>query len=144
MDDLVKDASMLKEESLTKNDEIGIIKSNSNKNDFQKFNSAEAYYNKAIEFQKNKNLNDAIKFFKKAISLRPEYVDAYFNIGRILYSMGKYYYAIETFNVVISLEPENFDAYHYLAISIQKGSFKETKPHLHASILKLLIHGNNR
>ena len=138
MDDLVKDASMLKEESLTKNDEIGIIKSNSNKNDFQKFNSAEAYYNKAIEFQKNKNLNDAIKFFKKAISLRPEYVDAYFNIGRILYSMGKYYYAIETFNVVISLEPENFDAYHYLAISIQKGSFKETKPHLHSSMLKLL------
>ena len=27
MDDLVKDASMLKEESLTKNNEIGIIKS---------------------------------------------------------------------------------------------------------------------
>ena len=52
--------------------------------------------------------------------------------------MEKYYYAIETFNVVISLEPENFDAYHYLAILIQKGSFKETKPHLHSSILKLL------
>ena len=138
MDDIVKDTSMIRVESLTKKDETGTINGKLNKDDFQKFNSAEAYYNRAIELTKNNNLNDAVKFFKKAISLRPEYVEAYFNIGRILYSLGKYYYAIEAFNVVISLEPENPSAYHYLAISIQKGSFLEPKPHLHSSILKLL------
>ena len=55
MDDIVKDTSMLKVESSTLNGEIGIINGNLNKDDFQKFNSAEAYYNKAIEFQKNNN-----------------------------------------------------------------------------------------
>ena len=129
---------MLSEGSFTKKEETRITNIKLEIEDLQKFISSQAYYSKAQELHKDNNLNDAINYYKKAISIRPEYVDAYFNIGKIFYSLGKYYYALEAFNMVISLKPNYFSAYHFFGVSLQKGFFIEPKPHFHSSIIKLL------
>ena len=138
MDNTVKDTIMLSEETLTKKEDTRKTNIKLEIEDLQKFISSQAYYNKAQELHKDNKLNDAINFYKKAISLKPDYVEAYFNIGKILYSLGKYYYAIEAFNAVISFKPNYFLAYHFFGLSIQKGCFVEPKPHFHSSIIKLL------
>jgi len=101
-------------------------------------NVAESYYNIAIIHTKKNNLKEAVNAYKKAISLKPDFTEAYFNIGRIFYDMGQYYKAIEVFNRVISLNPDHTSAYSHLAVSISKGSFIKSKPHLYSPILKLL------
>ena len=120
MDNTVKDTIMLSEETLTKKEDTRKTNIKLEIEDLQKFISSQAYYNKAQELHKDNKLNDAINFYKKAISLKPDYVEAYFNIGKILYSLGKYYYAIEAFNAVISFKPNYFLAYHFFGLSIQK------------------------
>ena len=60
------------------------------KNDIlNKSESPETYYNIGIMHTKNNKLDDAINAYKKAISLKPDYVEAYFNIGRVFYDLGK-------------------------------------------------------
>ena len=138
MNHLVEKENMLKVEDISKKENSENIIKNFQKNPLYEFTSPEDYFNIALTLTKKNKFDEAINVFKKAILLKPDYVEAYFNIGVILYSTGKYLFAIEVFNKVISLNPNYTSAYNYLAISISKGSFLETKPHLHSSILQLL------
>jgi tetratricopeptide (TPR) repeat protein len=46
-------------------------------------------YNRAVTHKENNKLDDAIEDFMKVIEMNPSHDNAYYNIGIILYQMGK-------------------------------------------------------
>ena len=57
---------------------------------------------------------EAIIAFKKVISIKPEYPDAYGNMGLVLQEQGKLDEAIEAYKKAISLKPDYAEAYNSL------------------------------
>ena len=60
-------------------------------------------------------LDLAITAFQKVISLKPNFADAYFNMGVALNDQGKMEEAIKAYNKAISLKPNYADAYYNMA-----------------------------
>jgi tetratricopeptide (TPR) repeat protein len=58
-----------------------------------------------------RSLRDSLRFFSEAISLSPDYADAYFNRGQIYVAMGDSEKALKDFNQVIDLNPKDSVAY---------------------------------
>ena len=63
---------------------------------------------------------EAITSYKKAITIEPNYLDAYYNLGFALRDQGDLENAIENFNKVISLNPNYVDAYNNIAVTLEK------------------------
>ena len=63
---------------------------------------------------------DAITSYKKAITIEPNYLDAYYNLGFALREQGNLEKAVENFNKVISLNPNYVDAYNNMAVTLEK------------------------
>ena len=63
-------------------------------------------------------LNDA----SKALSIKPDFADAYYNMGNALKEQGKLEEAIEAYNKALSLKPDYVDAYYNMGIALQKQS----------------------
>ena len=80
-----------------------------------KSDSAEAWLEKAYTAYYNKQYNEAIRRFKKAIKLNPNDATAYNGLG-VVYEVGKKNYdeAIKSYNKAIELDPNIAMAYHNL------------------------------
>ncbi|MDA9238681.1 tetratricopeptide repeat protein [Planktomarina sp.] len=63
---------------------------------------------------------DAITSYKKAITIEPNYVDAYYNLGFALREKGNLEEAVKNFNKVILLNPNYVDAYNNVAVTLEK------------------------
>ena len=64
-------------------------------------------------FSKSKvTLEEAIEAYNKALSIKPDYADAYNNMGNALKEQGKLEEAIEAYNKAISIKPDYAEA-HY-------------------------------
>jgi predicted O-linked N-acetylglucosamine transferase (SPINDLY family) len=66
--------------------------------------------------QLEQKLNDAYK----ALSIRPDSADAYYNMGVTLQKQGKLEGAIEAYNKAIALQPDYADAYYNMGIALQE------------------------
>ena len=80
------------------------------------------------------NLNEAIDAYSKAISIKPDFVDAYNNLGLSFQNLGKLKDAITAYSRAISLRPAHADAWNNVffslrALKLQKLSYKELKSH---------------
>ena len=64
-------------------------------------------------------LDEAIKAFKKVILLKPNHVNAYYNMGNVLKDQGKLDEAIEAYNKAISLKPDDSDVYYNMGNVLQ-------------------------
>ena len=64
-------------------------------------------------------LGEAIEAYKKAISLKPDYADAYYNMSNALKDQGKLEKAIKYYNKVISLNPNYADAYYNMGVAFK-------------------------
>jgi hypothetical protein len=62
-------------------------------------------------------LGEAIDAFSKAISLKPDFVEAYNNMGNALKDQEKLDEAIEAYNKAISLKPDYAEAYSNIGIA---------------------------
>ena len=51
-------------------------------------------------------LEDAIEAYKKALSIKPDYAEAYYNIGLTFQAQGKLEDAIEAYNRALSIKPD--------------------------------------
>ena len=64
-------------------------------------------------------LGEAIDAYKKTISLKPGYADAYFNMGIVLKDQGNFEEAIEAYKKSISLKPDYAEAYNNIGNVLQ-------------------------
>lgn len=72
---------------------------------------ANAYYNRAITYQKIEEYDKAINDYSKYIELKPGVADAYFGRGGAFYGKKEYDRAINDYNKFIELKPGVADAY---------------------------------
>ena len=63
--------------------------------------------------------DQAITAFKKVISLKPDYADAYSNMGVALHDLGKLDEAIEAFNKAVSIKPDYAVAFNNMGITLK-------------------------
>ena len=56
--------------------------------------------------QEQGKLDEAIEAYKKAISLKPDFAEAFYNVGGALHVQGKFEEAIEAYKKAISIKPE--------------------------------------
>jgi len=67
---------------------------------------------KSIAYTKKGNYDKAIELFEKAISINPEYADAYFNMGLAYDYKGNYDKAIEMYEKAVSINTKYAAAYN--------------------------------
>jgi tetratricopeptide (TPR) repeat protein len=65
------------------------------------------------------NHDEAIEFYNKSITLKPDYAQAYGNMGNTLKDQGKLKEAIEAYNKAISLKPDYAEAYSNMGATLQ-------------------------
>ena len=80
----------------------------------QKLKEAKEYYNIGNTYRDKKDYDEAIKAYRRAIELEPDYADAYYNLGLAYAGKGEYDRAIEAFNQVIKLSSDDELAHNHL------------------------------
>ena len=71
-------------------------------------------------------LDQAVFAFQKVISLKPDYVEAYNNLGNALTTQGKLDEAIEAYKAVLLLQPNYADAYNNMGNTLtNQGKLEE-------------------
>jgi len=73
-------------------------------------NSTPAYYSLAIELYQQRKLKASVINFKKAIDLKPDFVDALYNLGIVLSEIGEKKEAISYFEKLIKIKPKDIYA----------------------------------
>ena len=64
-------------------------------------------------------LDEAIETYKKSISLKPNYSNAYYNIGVNFQAQGKLEEAIEAYKKSVALKPDYAEAYNNMGVSLK-------------------------
>ncbi|HEY3372118.1 MAG TPA: tetratricopeptide repeat protein [Prolixibacteraceae bacterium] len=65
------------------------------------------HFVRGILFEQLQNIDEAVKCYEKAIDLKPDYMDAYFNLGIVYYNRGVK--QVDVANAVPSNEPQKYD-----------------------------------
>ena len=74
--------------------------------------------------QEQRKLEEAIEAYKKALSIRPDYADAYNNMGNALRDQGRLEEAIKSYRKVIAIKPDFADAITIWAFLRNRASWK--------------------
>jgi tetratricopeptide (TPR) repeat protein len=65
-------------------------------------------------------LDIAVQNYEKALSIKPDYAKAHYNLGSALHELGKLNDSVKSFENSIALEPENAQAHNNLAILLRE------------------------
>ena len=65
-------------------------------------------------------LDIAVQNYKKALSIKPDYAKAHYNLGNALQELGKLHDSVKSYKNSIVLEPENAQAHNNLAIVLRE------------------------
>ncbi len=74
------------------------------------------HYNLALAYKNVNRIDEAIEHFKKAIKIRPEFSDAYTNLGAILVTQRKYDEAFDCFIKALTYNNKSHTAHHNLGV----------------------------
>ena len=58
-----------------------------------------------VNFVYLENNEVALDYFNRALEAKPDYIDAYYNKGRVLEQMGKYAQAEEIYKQILKMQP---------------------------------------
>ena len=105
-----------------------------------------AYYELGVLQKENNNLDDAIKFLKKAIELNPKHSMALYELGVIYEKQKNYDEAINHYTELLKIK-KNSEAFQSLGVCyLKKGMLKEAKNNLVKALLlnpkKYTVHNN--
>jgi tetratricopeptide (TPR) repeat protein len=79
--------------------------------------------------------DEAMVHFAQAIKLQPDYAEAYYNRGNVLFAKGKIDEAIPDFQKALQIQPDDADAHTGLGNAhLRKGSIKEAIAHYKQAI----------
>ena len=77
----------------------------------------------------------AVKNYERAISIKPEYAKAHYNLGSVLQELGKLHDSVKSYENSIAFEPENAQAHNNLAIVLRElGQLKEAEANCRKAI----------
>ena len=65
-------------------------------------------------------LNQSIEACNKALAIKPDYADAYYNLGNVLKEQGKLEEAIEAYNKALAIKPDYAEAYINMGNALKK------------------------
>jgi len=65
-------------------------------------------------------LDIAVQNYEKAISIKPDYAKAYYNLGNALQELGKLHDSVKSYKNSTALEPKNAQAHNNLAIVLRE------------------------
>ena len=83
---------------------------------------------KAIITHKEGKFDDAVVYYRKVIELKPDFTEAYYNLGSTLYALGKLDDAVLSFKKATELKPDYVEAYRRLgAILYELGKLGESE-----------------
>ena len=71
----------------------------------------EAYYNRGCARINRKKYKEAIEDLEEAIALKPDYADAYFNIGRVYFLLNEEEKACEYYKLAAKYGRQNLEDY---------------------------------
>lgn len=74
---------------------------------------ANEWFEKGYKYWRNQQYDEAIESYTSAITLNPNFAEAYSNRGLIYANKGQYDKAIEDCNKAIALDPSNASGYNY-------------------------------
>ncbi len=79
--------------------------------------------------------DEAMVHFEKAIKLQPDYAEAYYNRGNVLFTKGRIDEAIADFEKTLQIQPNDADAHTGLGNALlRKGALKEAIAHYNEAI----------
>ena len=73
----------------------------------------------AMLFQDQGKLEEAIEAYKKALSIKPDYAEAYNNMGNAFQDQGKLNEAIDAYKKALSIKPDYAEAYNNMGIAFK-------------------------
>ena len=79
----------------------------------------EKCFYKALDFEKENDIINAIKQYEKAIEINSNFLDAHCNLGALYQQQKDYDKAITHYNKAITIDPNDCFAYHNLASTYQ-------------------------
>jgi tetratricopeptide (TPR) repeat protein len=81
-------------------------------------------------------LEIAVKNYERALSIRPEYAKAHYNLGSVLQELGKLHDSVKSYENSIAFEPENAQAHNNLAIVLRElGQLEEAEVNCRKAIV---------
>ncbi|MBI3599351.1 MAG: tetratricopeptide repeat protein [Nitrospinae bacterium] len=91
--------------------------------------------NIGVEYFKNNLFDKAEKHFNQAIKLKPEFVEAYYNLGLVLAIQGRIEEAIVRFNEAIKLKPDYSEAHQNLGVALEsQGKLEKAFEHYNEAV----------
>jgi tetratricopeptide (TPR) repeat protein len=60
----------------------------------------------ALHFKEQNKLEEAIEAYNKALAIKPDYANAYYNMGIALQEQNKLEEAIEAYNKALAIKPD--------------------------------------
>jgi protein O-mannosyl-transferase len=89
-------------------------------------NNYVAHFGAAAEFFEEGNYEEAIRHYREAVQIKPDYIDALNGLGLSLYQTGKIDEAIEYYRRAIEISPRFIKVYPNLGIALAaKGKFAD-------------------
>lgn len=94
-------------------------------------NEAKLEYNQGVDFYKSGQFEKSMSAFQRAITLDPNYIDAYYNLGLIQEYLKKDEDALNTFKQIMVRKPEDYDSvYKAASLSYKLGKTENAKKYL--------------
>lgn len=85
-------------------------------------NEARLEYNKGIDYYKIGQYEKAAEYFRSAIDVSPDFIDAYYNLGSIYEFLGQNQAALTVFEQIFIRQPDDYEAvYKAAAVAFKLG-----------------------
>ena len=75
-----------------------------------------AWYDLALTQQKRGSLDDSLISYDKAIAIRPEFLEAWYNRGMLAMDLGKIKKPLRSFREILRFSPQSADAANAMAV----------------------------
>lgn len=94
-------------------------------------NEARLYYNKGVDYYKLGQYEKAAEYFRGAIDVSPEYIDAYYNLGSIYDFLEQYQSALTVFEQIFVRQPDDYEAiYKAASVAFKLGQYEKAQKYL--------------
>jgi tetratricopeptide (TPR) repeat protein len=84
---------------------------------FSQTDRADEFYNKALQFKKERNCTQAVEMLKKAIEIRPSFTDALYELGWCYNELKQYNLSIPVLTRTLSISSTDFRVIYELGLA---------------------------